>query len=119
MSMKIIGAEGMNLEQLKLAVASGGRFVIYQYCVSVLVMSFKRSSSIHFVPAGGASGRQAGKFTALSLALGWWGFPWGPIWTISTVFRNSRGGVDVTEAVLLALQPADAIKAAPALAGRR
>jgi len=32
--------------------------------------------------------------------LGWWGIPWGPIWTISTIVTNLRGGRDVTNEVV-------------------
>jgi hypothetical protein len=110
--MKIVGIEGMSAEQLRQAVAKGGRFVVYQYCISVLVMSFKRSSSVHFVPAGVSATKPGAKFMALSLLAGWWGIPWGPIWTISTVFRNSQGGVDVTSEVLNALAPRAPLQAA-------
>lgn len=110
--MKIVGVEGMSAEQVHQAVAQGGRFVVYPYCISVLVMSFKRSSAVHFVPAGASAVKPGAKFMALSLVAGWWGFPWGPIWTISTVFRNSRGGLDVTSEVLNALAPRAPLQAA-------
>jgi hypothetical protein len=110
--MKIVGIEGMTSDQLQQAVTQGGRFVVYQYCISVLVMSFKRSSSVHFVPAGESAFKPGAKFVALSLLAGWWGFPWGPIWTISTVFSNSRGGIDVTSEVLTALAPRAPLQAA-------
>jgi DnaJ domain len=41
--------------------------------------------------------------TLVSAFVGWWGFPWGPIWTISSVFRNAFGGSyskDVDEKLL-------------------
>jgi hypothetical protein len=28
----------------------------------------------------------------VSALFGWWGFPWGPIWTISSIFTNAVGG---------------------------
>ena len=43
--MKIIGVEGLTNEQVNDEVGRGGRFVMYQYCISVLVMTFKRPSS--------------------------------------------------------------------------
>ena len=110
--MKIVGTENMSAEQLQQAVAQGGRFVVYQYCISILVMSFKRSSAVHFVPAGESALKPGAKFVALSLLAGWWGVPWGPIWTVSTVFNNSRGGLDVTSDVLNALAPRAPIRAA-------
>ena len=50
--MKIIGIEGMTVQQVQDAVSRGGRFVIYQYCFSIIVMTFRRGSDIHFVPPG-------------------------------------------------------------------
>jgi ATP-dependent phosphoenolpyruvate carboxykinase len=32
--------------------------------------------------------------------LGWWGIPWGPIYTIAAVVTNIRGGKDVTAEIL-------------------
>ena len=111
--MKIVGIEGMSAQQIHEAVAKGGRFVIYQYCISILVMSFKRSSSIHFVPAGKSVAGQGAQFMLVSLLAGWWGIPWGPIWTLSTVFKNAGGGTDVTRAVLDAITPQAALRPAP------
>ena len=86
-----------DLEQKVLA---GGRFVIFHYCFSVLVMSFKRTSGVTYVPPGEDGVGGAVSHSLISLLVVWWGIPWGPIWTISTVYRNARGGTDVTQAVL-------------------
>jgi hypothetical protein len=106
----------MTHQQLDEELRRGGRFVVFQYCISVLVMSFKRSSNIHFIPAGGSAAGKGAPFVALSLVAGWWGIPWGPIWTIGTVFKNLSGGVDVTGDVVNALRPAAPIAAAPGVA---
>lgn len=110
--MKIVGVEGMTVQQVQEAVAKGGRFVIYQYCVSILVMSFKRNSSIHFIPAGSSAAGRGAPFSLVSLLAGWWGIPWGPIWTLSPVFKNTGGGLDVTHAVLDSMAPQPAVRAA-------
>ena len=49
MSMKIIGAEGLDPQTIRDEVARGARFVIYHYCVSIVVMTFKRPSNIYFI----------------------------------------------------------------------
>jgi hypothetical protein len=100
---KIDGAAGMTVDQVQQAVAEGGRFVIYQFCVSVLVLSFKRSSGIKFVPAGRSRVASGAPYSAISFFAGWWGIPWGPIWTVSTMVTNFNGGKDVTNHVLSAL----------------
>jgi hypothetical protein len=104
--MQIIGIEGLTRTQVQLEVQQGARFVIYQYCISVIVMSFKRFSSIHFIrPGQSAVGRGLG-WSVLSLFLGWWGIPWGPIWTIHSLWVNFSGGRDVTNEVLASMRPA-------------
>ncbi len=101
--MRIIGIDNMSPEQLKGEVAAGGRFVIYQYCISVVVVSFKRGSDIYFIRAEDNAVTKGLLFTLCSLVLGWWGIPWGPIWTIATIVTNLRGGRNVTAEVLRSL----------------
>jgi hypothetical protein len=43
-------------------------------------------------------------FSLVSLLLGWWGVPWGLIWTPMTIFTNLSGGQDVTDEVWALLQ---------------
>jgi tetratricopeptide (TPR) repeat protein len=35
------------------------------------------------------------KWSCLSLLVGWWGFPWGPIYTIQALFANAPGGTQI------------------------
>jgi len=63
-------------------------------------MSFKRASNIYFVRPGENAVTKGLPFSLISLVLGWWGIPWGPIWTISTIVTNLRGGRDVTNDVV-------------------
>jgi hypothetical protein len=88
------------VSDLEQQVMEGGRFVIFQYCISVLVMTFRRRSKIAFIPPGKDGFVHAFSNSMVSLVAGWWGIPWGPIWTITTVVKNARGGTDVTHAVL-------------------
>jgi hypothetical protein len=102
---------------LERQVLAGGRFVVFQYCFSVLVLTFKRSSVIVYVPPGEDGAGPAISNSMISLLAGWWGIPWGPIFTISTIFRNLRGGIDVTSAVLA--EKVGAGRAAQVMAERR
>ncbi len=94
------GAEDLAYCDLEPLVAEGGRFVAYTYCFSVLIMTFKRHSGIHFIRPGQSGARAAWGWSALTMLAGWWGFPWGPVYSISTLYQNCRGGMDVTEAVM-------------------
>jgi hypothetical protein len=93
----------MSQEQLEAALASGGRLIVFEYCISLVLITFKRSSSVYFVPAGrGTLGRSL-PFILLTLLLGWWGIPWGPIYTIGALITNFSGGRDVTAEILAAV----------------
>jgi len=107
--MKIKGIEGLTQEQIQMELQRGAKFVMYQYCISVLVMTFKRPSDIYFVRAGeGSVGKGLG-FSGLSLLLGWWGIPWGPIYTIQSFWVNFTGGRDVTREIVSAPGGGEAI----------
>lgn len=101
--MKIKGLDKVAPDQLKHEIERGGRFVIYQYCISIVVLTFKRVSDIHFVKGGESVFWKGAPFSLVSLLCGWWGIPWGPIWSISTIVGNCRGGRDVTADVVRAL----------------
>jgi hypothetical protein len=104
--MKIIGLQGLNDPQsIRAEVDRGARFVVYLYCVSVIVMTFKRTSDIHFVRAGQSAVVRGLPCTLVSFFFGWWGFPWGLVYTIEALIKNLGGGTDVTEAVLAQIDP--------------
>jgi len=100
--MKIIGMDGLTTDLVNHELQNGARFVVFEYCISILVMTFKRGSDVYYVRPGESVIAKALPWTLLSLLLGWWGIPWGPIWTISTVFRNLSGGRDVTQELIAA-----------------
>ncbi|MEO0535956.1 MAG: hypothetical protein AAF215_19035 [Cyanobacteria bacterium P01_A01_bin.123] len=101
--MKIQGLEDITNHELSMEIQNGGKFVIFQYCISVVLLTFKRSSDIYFIRADESPGKQALPFTLISIFLGWWGIPWGPIYTIQSLHTNFTGGKDVTQPVLSAL----------------
>jgi hypothetical protein len=83
----------------------GGRFVIYQYVISLVVVTFRRNSPIQFVPASESAALKSMQWTALTFLLGWWGFPFGFIYTPMVLYRNLKGGTDVTHAIRARLEP--------------
>ncbi|MCB1324798.1 MAG: hypothetical protein KDK35_06210 [Leptospiraceae bacterium] len=93
----------MSGERLQYELQRGGRFVFFYYTFSVLIMTFRRGSSIYFVPAGESVAGKALMYSLLTFLVGWWGFPWGPIYTIQSLFVNLSGGKDVTGEVVQAL----------------
>jgi hypothetical protein len=109
---------GFTGTDFRTATAQGGRFIIYQYCISVLVLSFKRSSPIFYITPGESAVSKGAPYSLISLLAGWWGIPWGPIWTLTTIATNLSGGKDVTSQILAAAgipMPAPIAPSAPSL----
>jgi hypothetical protein len=98
--MKIRGIEGLTVQQVHDEVARGARFVYFPYIISIAVMSFKRGSDIYFIRPGQGTFGKAAPFAAVSLLLGWWGIPWGIIWTPVALAQTLGGGKDVTAQVM-------------------
>jgi hypothetical protein len=101
---KIVGMEDIQSGgQLQQEIQQGAKFVIYQYCISLLIITFKRSSSIYFIRHEENVILKGLVYTLVSLLLGWWGIPWGPIYTIQSVWVNFNGGRDVTREMLASM----------------
>jgi len=116
---KIQGLDGMSNEQVRFELERGGRFVLFQYCVSVIVVTFKRPSPIYFIRAGESAVGKGIGFTLLTLVAGWWGIPWGPIYSVQSIYRNLSGGKDVTKEIAAALaSPTTPMAARPATPAR-
>lgn len=93
---EIKNIEGLTIDNVRDLVDQGARFVVFQYTISILVATFRRPTAIYFIrPDESAFGKHIG-FTILTLVLGWWGFPWGPIYSIGSLVTNFSGGKDVT-----------------------
>ena len=98
--MKIKGIDGLTVTQLQDEVNQGGKFVIYRYCVSIVVMTFRRSSDIHFIKREQSRVVKGLPWSLISLLFGWWGIPWGIVHTIGSLATNFGGGKDVTEEIM-------------------
>lgn len=94
----------MTPHELNFELQQGARFIVYQYCISVIFLTFKRPSKVALVRPGESRLSKGLPFVFLSLLLGWWGIPWGPIYTVQSLWVNLNGGKDVTDGVVQALQ---------------
>ena len=99
MSAHIKNLNGITSAELDSQIAAGAKFVLYQYCVSVIIMTFRRPSGIYFIRADENPLTKGLKYSLLSFFFGWWGIPWGPIYTIGSLITNFGGGKDVTDSV--------------------
>jgi hypothetical protein len=98
--MNIIGTENLTVDEIHSAVERGAKFVVFQYCVSVIFMTFKRSSDVYLIRHGHTALAPRVGFSILTLVFGWWGFPWGPIYSVQALWNNAIGGIDLTPEML-------------------
>ena len=118
MGTRIRGVEGLTTDQLNFELQRGAKFVLFQYCISAVVISFRRGSDIYFIRNGENAIVKGLPFTLISLVAGWWGIPWGPIWTVTTTVTNFRGGKDITAEVIASLNVPKPAPPGPAAAAR-
>ncbi|MBC7806880.1 MAG: hypothetical protein H7145_12095 [Akkermansiaceae bacterium] len=110
---EIKGIDGLSVEDLRGEITRGGKLVHFPYCFSVIIMTFRRSSDIYLIRKGEVALAKGWPFALVSLFVGWWGFPWGLIYTPIALFQTLAGGKDVTQEVMGTLQYSNAPEGAP------
>lgn len=93
--------EATSSHPVVLSVMAGQRYVIYPYVASALIMTFRRSmGSVRVVETGQWPMGPLFGATAITTLFGWWGFPWGLVWSPAALFNLWRGGRDATKEIL-------------------
>jgi hypothetical protein len=105
----------MTAEQVRFEPQRGGKFVVYNYCISLLVVTFRRSTDVYFIRENENAVVKGLPWTLLTLVMGWWGIPWGPIYTVSSLVVNLKGGKDVTAHMLPTLGEGKVVAVAEAI----
>ena len=100
MSTQIKNVDGYSVQEIRDMVHQGGKFVVFPYTISIVVMTFKRSSDIYFIKPGESGIKHGVGFMLTNLFLGWWGIPWGPIYTIGSLVHHIGGGKNVTPEIM-------------------
>jgi len=93
------GLDRLAPEALEQAIAAGGRIVFFEYCISLIFVSLRRQTQPYFLKAGETGLLLGLRYAFLSLLLGWWGVPWGIIYTPLTLISDLSGGCDITSEV--------------------
>lgn len=93
--------ETYTLKQLQQLVSQGGKFVTFRYCWSFFLVTFTYLSPPVFIPDEIAYKKYIRRYNLISGVFGWWGFPIGPFRTWSCIQFNKRGGLDVTNDIML------------------
>lgn len=104
----IRGAEKMSPNEIQFELQRGGKLVVFYYCISIVVLTFRRSSPVYLVRAGENPIVKATPWIVLTALAGWWGIPWGPIYSIQSLATNFRGGKEVRPQAKPAVQAAKA-----------
>jgi hypothetical protein len=97
--LRIDGLDTLTAADLERELAQGGRFVFYEYCISFVVLTLRCPTAVRFLRADQSGVVQGLPWVLLSVLLGWWGLPWGIVYTPLVIFTNLCGGHDVTEQV--------------------
>ena len=98
--MEIKNIDGLTGNDIRSMVDEGAKFVMYKYCISIVVMTFNRPTDVYFIKPHESSVVKGLGYLFISLILGWWGIPWGQIYTIGNIANVLSGGKDVTTEIL-------------------
>ena len=96
----IRGIGRMTIGEMREEIKRGSRFVVFEYVISLFLISKQQVSSAYFIRAGEATFLKSLPYTLVTLVAGWWAFPFGPANTIVALRDNLRGGRDVSAEVI-------------------
>ncbi|TDU80924.1 hypothetical protein EI77_00225 [Prosthecobacter fusiformis] len=94
------GTEGMMLRDIEQDIMKGGRFIVHHWCFSIIILSFSRTTSTRYFRSWKSGIGRASFYSLVSMTFGWWGFPFGLLYTPLCLWKNARGGTDVTSDLL-------------------
>ena len=96
----------MTLEELNNEIENGARFVIFTYTFSIIFLTIRRpTKDIYFVKNEELPIKYGYPFLLISILFGWWGIPFGLIYTPMSIY-DAFCGKDVTEEVYNSLYEA-------------
>lgn len=95
LASKIRNVKDLNDLEVLSRLEAGAKLVQYQYVISVIVATFTLNSPIYLFKSGEKAYTYSWPYTTISVLLGWWGIPWGPIRTIRAIVLNNSEGKQV------------------------
>jgi hypothetical protein len=98
------GLEQLTPAALDAALRAGNRLVFYDYCISFVFLTLRRPSHVYLLRVGETGVLRGLPYTILTLLLGWWGLPWGIVYTPLALVTNLSGGCEITADVRARLQ---------------
>lgn len=101
--VNITGVENMTYTEIIKEVEKGGRFVNFYYCFSIIVFTSKRPTNIYFIRSDESAFLQGLGPTLITIIFGWWGIPFGIIYTIQSLIYNLGKDKDKTDEIMSSL----------------
>jgi len=98
-SVNIYGIEGMTYNEIFEEINKGGRFVVFYYCFSILILTLKRPTNVYLLRASESAFSKGFIPTLVTIIFGWWGIPFGIIYTIQCLVHNLGKDKNVTKEV--------------------
>jgi len=100
---RIHNIENMTSEDIKREVENGAKFVQFRYCFSVIFLTYRNGGDIYFVRKGDSTIQHSIIYTLITVFFGWWGIPFGPIYTVGVLFNNIKGGKNLTKKIMASM----------------
>lgn len=105
MTCRLRNIEGLSIQSIESRVDNGYRFVVYSYSVSLILANISHISPAYFLKEEEVK-KHTLKYNMLSSILGWWSLQGIPN-TLKSLKTNMKGGLDVTEDIMLNLDKED------------
>ncbi len=86
-------------DELLRVIERGATVVRYPYVISAVVASFSLESRAVLIERPNQRYTKAIPYLLFTLLFGWWGVPWGPIFTAKALWSLIQGGEDITDSI--------------------
>jgi len=95
----ILAQTKLKPDELLDAFERGATVVRYPYVISAVVASFSMESRAMLIEQPNERYTKAIPYLLVTFVFGWWGVPWGPIFTGKALWSLFQGGEDITESI--------------------
>ena len=110
MKQKIKIEQQLTLEKLQIEINNGSKFIVFQYCISLIfVVTLRRFSTAFLIKPNTSISKYKINYNIITILFGWWGFTWGPIYSVKSLSLNRKGGLDITKDIMLNITEEDLI----------
>jgi len=99
----VCDSEDLSDQEIAARIACGYRLVFFEYCFSFVLDTARRRSPIFLLATTDHGWKKRMRYSLISFFAGWWGVPWGLIYTPIVIVSNLVGGCDVTSQFKAAL----------------